>query len=109
MEVSPLRRLGDAIRKRREALSLNQTELGKSVLMSKSNISRIELGELAIEEKSVELFDKALQADGMFAVLWAFVMAGDYSAPLRRLTGTCAGESTASQYGAERIPLLAGS
>lgn len=27
MEVSPLRRLGDTIRKRREALGLNQTDL----------------------------------------------------------------------------------
>jgi len=82
MEVSPLRRLGDVIRKRREALSLNQTELGKLVLMSKSNISRIELGELAIETANVELFDKALKADGMLTELWAFVMAGDYSAEL---------------------------
>ncbi|HUN32262.1 MAG TPA: helix-turn-helix transcriptional regulator [Trebonia sp.] len=82
MEVSPLRRLGDAIRKRREALSLNQTELGKLVLMSKSNISRIELGELAIETANIELFDKALKADGLLCELWAFVMAGDYSAAL---------------------------
>jgi hypothetical protein len=37
--------------------------------MSKSNISRIELGELAIQAANVEL-------------LWAFVMAGDYSAAL---------------------------
>jgi transcriptional regulator with XRE-family HTH domain len=82
MEVSPLRRLGDAIRKRREALSLNQTEMGKLVLMSKSNISRIELGELAIEPANIGLFDKALKADGMLSELWAFVMAGDYSAAL---------------------------
>lgn len=82
MELSPLRRLGDAIRKRREALGLNQTELGKLVLMSKSNVSRIELGELAIEPQNIALFDAALQADGMFIELWSFVMAGDYSAAL---------------------------
>lgn len=82
MDLPPLRRLGDAIRKRREALSLNQTDLGRLVLMSKSNISRIELGELAIESQNVSLFDTALQADGMFTELWAFVMSGDYSTAL---------------------------
>jgi transcriptional regulator with XRE-family HTH domain len=82
MEVSPLRRLGDAIRKRREAIGLNQTEFGKLVLMSKSNISRIELGELAIEADSIRLFDAALKADGLVVELWSFVMAGDYSAAL---------------------------
>jgi transcriptional regulator with XRE-family HTH domain len=82
MEVSPLRRLGDTIRKRREALCFNQTDLGKLVLMSKSNVSRIELGELAIESANIGLFDTALKADGMLAELWSFVMAGDYSAAL---------------------------
>jgi transcriptional regulator with XRE-family HTH domain len=79
MEASPLRRLGDTIRKRREALGLNQTDLGKLVLMSKSNISRIELGELAMEAANIALFDTALKADGMLTELWSFVMAGDYS------------------------------
>jgi transcriptional regulator with XRE-family HTH domain len=82
MELPPLKRLGDAIRKRREALGLTQTDVGKLVLMSKSNVSRIELGELAIERANVPLFDTALKADGMFTELWESVMAGDYSATL---------------------------
>jgi transcriptional regulator with XRE-family HTH domain len=79
METNSLKRLGSAISRKRAKLGINQTELGKLLNSSKSAVSRIENGEVAIDADIMQNLDEILQADGMLIDLWALAQLGSMS------------------------------
>lgn len=68
--------LARRIRRLRERAGLNQTELAREVLCSKSHISDIELARVLPTASEVRLMEQALDADGVLADLLDLVSIG---------------------------------
>ncbi|HEX4833242.1 MAG TPA: helix-turn-helix transcriptional regulator [Trebonia sp.] len=64
------------IRRLRERSRMNQTELARKALCSKSHISDIELGHVLPTASEIQLMEQALDADGVLADLLDLVSTG---------------------------------